>query len=101
MKAYKCSECGYKSITKKYYCPECRATAYEIVDVSGDGTVYSYTTIHIAPPEFADLAPYQVVLIELSNKLKVTGFMKDKVNIGDKVTIKEIKDSTYVFEKVS
>ncbi|MBC5635761.1 OB-fold domain-containing protein [Ornithinibacillus sp. BX22] len=100
MEAYKCKKCGYESITSKYYCPTCRSSEFEKVDVPNSGTVYSYTTIHIAPPEYVDLAPYQVVLVELTEKLKVTGFMKERVKIGDQVMFKDVKDSAYMFERV-
>ncbi|MDQ0158123.1 Zn-ribbon domain-containing OB-fold protein [Alkalibacillus salilacus] len=99
MIAYQCINCGFQSVTKKYYCPECKGSKYEEVNVSDEGEVFSYTTIHIPPEEFTKYAPYQVVLVQLEDKLRVTGFMEVPVAIGDKVTFKEIREGAYVFSK--
>lgn len=99
MNAFKCNECEYESITTKFYCPKCHYSKFDKFDIPEDGKVYSYTTIHIAPPEFADLAPYHVVLVQLTDKLKVTGFMKQVPKIGDKVMFKELHNGAFIFEK--
>lgn len=100
MDAYRCGNCEYESITYKYYCPKCSQTGLEKFTTVDEGEVYSYTTIHVAPPQFSNEAPYQVVLVQLTEKLRVTGWMKEKVNIGDQVKLKELKDGRYVFEPV-
>lgn len=101
MDAFRCGNCDYESITFKYYCPTCsHAGGLQKFSTVDEGEVYSYTTIHVAPPQFADEAPYQVVLVQLTDKLKVTGWMKEKVEIGDRVKLKELKDGRYVFEPV-
>lgn len=99
MEVYECTECNFQSIHEKYYCPECRSTAFHKTTTPNTGKVYSYTTIHVPPPEFKDLAPYQVVLVELTEKLRVTGFMKESVEIGETVTVAEVKDNAYIFAK--
>ena len=63
-----------------------------------EGEVYSYTTIHFGPLEFAEYEPYQVVLVKLTERLKVTGFSTDLVDIGQKVKLKEIKNNALIFE---
>lgn len=100
MKIYSC--CGNESITKKYFCPECGSSEFEERDVSNDGTVYSFTKIHIAPAEFAGIAPYYVVLVQLNEaKAKVTARMEEEVAIGDKVALDREENGAYVYKKVA
>ncbi|GEL78585.1 Zn-ribbon domain-containing OB-fold protein [Tenuibacillus multivorans] len=100
MQAYQCRHCGYESLTTKYYCPKCRHTEFSKVNINETGDIYSYTTIHIAPPKFAEHAPYHVVLVQMTDRLRVTGYMNQDVNIGDRVRFKEFSEGAYVFEKV-
>lgn len=100
MKAFVCSNCGEESMTERFLCPKCRSRQFEKKQIPEVGEVYSYTTIHVAPPEFEDLAPYNVVLVRLSEKLKVTAFMKEKVSIGEKVQFTSIQNGAYIFEKI-
>ncbi|AQQ54692.1 Zn-ribbon domain-containing OB-fold protein [Planococcus lenghuensis] len=99
MKIYKC--CGSESITKKYFCAECGSSEFEEKEISDRGTVYSYTKIHVPPAEFAALAPYNVVLVDLDESTaKITTRIKEDVAIGDAVTLKQIDQGAYVYEKI-
>ena len=100
MKIYSC--CGNDSIAKKYNCAVCGKSEFEEREVSDAGTVYSYTKIHIAPAEFAHLAPYNVVLVDLDEaNAKVICRMEEDVAIGDKVTLDRIEGSAYIYKKAS
>lgn len=98
MKANKCSNCQYETIVELAFCPKCQQQAFKETTVPNEGTVYSYTTIRIAPPEYMEYAPYQVALVSLTDQLKVTAFIQEEVAIGDNVILKEIRDNAYVFE---
>lgn len=55
---------------------------------SGQGTVYSYTTILEAPEGHEEQAPYFVALIQLDEGVFITAQLTDvdaPVNIGDRV----------------
>lgn len=100
MKIYSC--CGKESITKKYFCSECGKNEFEEKEVSDSGTVYSFTKIHIAPAEFADIAPYNVVLVDLDEAdAKVTTRIEEDVKIGDKVSLDRIEKDAYIYKRVS
>ncbi|ALS79519.1 Zn-ribbon domain-containing OB-fold protein [Planococcus kocurii] len=100
MKIYSC--CGTESITKKYFCSECGGSTFEEKEVSDAGTVYSYTKIHIAPAEFADIAPYNVVLVALDEaNAKVTTRIEKDVEIGDKVSLDRIENEAYIYKRIS
>lgn len=98
MKIYEC--CGIESITKKVYCHQCGKEIVNVRDVADRGTIYSYTVIHVAPAEYAHLAPYTVALIELEGTTaKLTARLSEEVVIGDKVVLEEEVDGAYVFKR--
>lgn len=98
MNVYEC--CGIESVTKKYYCHECGGEEFAVKKVSEVGSVYSFTKIHIAPSEFADIAPYNVVLIKLDEAdCKVTARMLTDVAIGDAVKLDRVEAGAYIYRK--
>lgn len=82
------------------FCPRCRQQVFKEKDVPNIGEVYSLTTIRVAPPEFAGFAPYQVALVSLTDKLKITAFIQEDIAIGDRVILKEVREKAFVFEPV-
>ncbi|WP_342600329.1 OB-fold domain-containing protein [Psychrobacillus sp. FSL H8-0483] len=102
MKVYKCNSCDYQSISKKYVCPKCFKGKLIEEIVASDGSVYSFTDIHIAPAEFADITPYTVALVQLNAaNVKVTVRVDSPVQIGDKVKLDRFENSTYLYKKIS
>lgn len=101
MKIYSCNSCDYASVSSKYTCPACGTGKLIAAEVSSKGTVFSFTDIHIAPAEFADIAPYTIALIQLDDAdVKVTGRMDGPVEIGDKVDLQKIEDGAYLYTKI-
>lgn len=99
MKVYEC--CGVESVTKKVYCSTCRNEITNEREVPDEGTVYSFTVIHIAPAEYAHLAPYTVALVQLKgSKAKLTVRIDEAVQIGDAVKLDQIVDGTYIYKKI-
>ncbi|WP_144509608.1 Zn-ribbon domain-containing OB-fold protein [Bacillus sp. FJAT-22090] len=102
MKVFKCNSCDYQSMTSKYICPKCLTGKLEAVEVSSSGTIYSFTDIHIAPAEFADIAPYTVALVQLDEaNAKVTVRVDSQVQIGDKVELEKFEKGAYLYKKIS
>lgn len=100
MKAYQCQECQFETIAKPSFCPKCGGREINEFDAPTEGEVFSYTTIHVSPIELQDKVPYRVALVQLTDKLKVTAHLEQKITIGDKVKLREIKDKAYIFEPV-
>ncbi|WP_262173917.1 Zn-ribbon domain-containing OB-fold protein [Saccharococcus sp. Marseille-Q5394] len=101
MKIFKCNSCDYVSVSSKYTCPQCRTGKLEAQEVSPIGTVFSFTDIHIAPAEFADIAPYTIALIQLDEaNVKVTARMDDPVQIGDKADLDKMENGAYLYKKL-
>lgn len=97
--AYACSDCSHLFTQKKYLCPNCRNDHFYEKEVVGKGKIYTYTTIHISSPDYQHLAPFNVVLVELENGLKLTGRMKEEVTINDTVELKAKENGAYIFQK--
>lgn len=89
----RCQTCGKINFPPKAVCKYClQGTSFEDVQLSGRGTVYSYTVIAGggAPPEFAAEArckgSYPVLIVELEEGPRVIAQMvnphEEGVNIG-------------------
>ena len=64
------------------------------------GTVYTETVIHIAPEAFVSEAPYQMAIVDLDNRSRVTGRIDgERVVIGDRVEESVIHNGVRFFRK--
>jgi hypothetical protein len=65
-------------------------------------TVYSETLVWSPPAELADLAPYQLILVEQTDGPRLLGRTApgERVEIGDNVTLDSVVDGTSIFRKL-
>jgi uncharacterized OB-fold protein len=81
-----CTTCGSKLFPPRDVCPECSNPAYEPFTFSGNGRVYSHSTVFQAPAGYEQFVPYTVALVELDEGPMVTGQLtdvdQDEVEIG-------------------
>lgn len=64
------------------------------------GTVYTETTVYVAPAALAAEAPYQVAIVTLEEGKRLTARIEgEKVVIGDRVELAETRDGIYYFKK--
>ena len=62
----RCSRCSTPRHPPRPICARCQSFDYEWQELSGRGTVYTYTVVHqVFSPETADRVPYAVVSVEL------------------------------------
>lgn len=71
--ALKCQDCGKLFIPPRYACSACGSDRLASVDLRGDGELYTWTTVRVAPLEFQAQAPYDVVIVRLQEGINVTG----------------------------
>ena len=50
--AFKCTACGKVSFPKSDFCTYCLNEKIEAIELSGKGTLYSYTTLNVATSKF-------------------------------------------------
>ena len=65
----KCGACGLLRGEPGPGCPWCPSLDWEWVEVSGNGTIFSYQIVaHTVVPALKDLAPFAIVLVELDEQ---------------------------------
>ncbi|NOX60983.1 MAG: Zn-ribbon domain-containing OB-fold protein [Chloroflexi bacterium] len=94
-----CHHCGSKVFPPRDVCPECAQPAYDPLQLSGKGEVYSFTTVYEPPANFQEQAPYSIALIKLEEGPMLTAQLTDvepnQVHIGmpvEMVTRKLMQD---------
>lgn len=85
--AQECRACGRIWHPPLPACPHCHATGLGWRDLSGAGTVYSYTIVrHPTHFAFAGQVPYVIAIVELAEGpwlvSGVTGCAPDQVRVG-------------------
>ncbi|MFX1466275.1 MAG: Zn-ribbon domain-containing OB-fold protein [Promethearchaeota archaeon] len=60
-----CNDCGNWTFPPVTACRECGSRNIEMKEISGEGTVYFYSTSILPPKKFAEYSPYAYGLVEL------------------------------------
>ncbi len=72
-----CPKCGEKSFPPRDICSKCGCEGADRYVFSGQGSIFSYTTIYEAPTGFDETAPYYVALIKLEEGPVITAQLTD------------------------
>ena len=88
----RCNDCGQHHFYPRSFCPHCGSASLEWTQVSGAGTLYSYTIVNRAPsPAFASAVPYVVGIVALDEgphlMSNVVGCDPAAARIGMKLTV--------------
>jgi uncharacterized protein len=87
----RCQDCQTAIFYPRSVGPQCMSDRVAWVEASGRGTIYSYTVVHRAPPQFVQDAPYVVALIDLAEGVRmmsnVVGAAPSDVKIGAPVEV--------------
>ncbi len=70
-RATSCPACGRLTFPPKPFCPHCLHDKPDWVELSGDGVLYAYTVVHIAPAGFTGQVPYRVGIVDLAEGLRI------------------------------
>ena len=66
LRIQRCTSCGRLRFPPRPMCPNCQSLNHEWKPMSGTGRIWSFVVPHPPLlPAFADLAPYNVVVVEL------------------------------------
>lgn len=69
-----CGSCGVSRFPIAPICPNCGSDKVQWRELSGRGTIFSWVRYHRSYlPEFQDLLPYVVVLVQLENGPRMFG----------------------------
>lgn len=87
----RCDACHKLTFPPKSFCPHCWHQTVTWTDVPKTGTVYSSTTVHIAPAIFAHEAPYDVCIVDLDAGIRIATRLirrnDDPVQVGSRVEL--------------
>lgn len=94
-----CNNCNHILHADKSHCASCFSENLETKELRGLGEVYSYTKIHAAPKDYANIAPYDIILVDLDEGLRITGRYTGKnVEINQKVQVDKVDKNAYIFK---
>jgi uncharacterized OB-fold protein len=81
--------CGHKSFPPRKICPECKSNPQEPLVFSGEGEIYTFTTLYDVPQGFESYSPYSVALIKLDEgpflSAQLTDVDPENIRIGMRV----------------
>ncbi len=90
--AHQCGNCERVYFPPRDVCPECHRDSIgkmKEMELSGNGSIYSFTVVHDVPPAFKRQRPYVLALIKLNEGPMVTGQIVDslpeEVEMGKRV----------------
>lgn len=101
VKVYKCSVCGGLQAPPAYLCRSCGSGGLEEKEISGEGILYTYSTVYVPLASLESEAPYTVAIVELEGGCRITGRLeagpRAKLFIGAGVELTEIRDGVCFF----
>lgn len=84
----KCRVCGHRWQFRRAACPVCAACEPQIVEATGDGTVWSVTMVHRAPlPAWDVPGGYGIALVTLDEGVRIMCRAAAGLAIGDRVHV--------------
>lgn len=81
--ASRCKRCGATSFPPKADCDACMSGDFEFFEVSGRGTLVTFTKIVAAPTGFEDVAPYIVGVVDLAEGGRALAWLGGSVPEAD------------------
>jgi uncharacterized OB-fold protein len=83
----RCAACGGAQFYPRPFCARCGGRADWAVS-TGIGTVYAATRLSRAPtPDFAALAPYDILLVDLDDGFRMMAHGEGGLAIGERVRV--------------
>jgi uncharacterized OB-fold protein len=87
----RCSQCERLVWQPRTRCPWCMSADLRYEDLSGRGTVYSYTINHRGQGRYADSPPFAIAYVELAEGPRVLAHLVDwpleSIQIGAEVVL--------------
>jgi uncharacterized OB-fold protein len=72
LEAGKCTQCGKIFFPPRLICSDCGAKDFKTIQLSDRGKIVTFTTIRVAPVQFATEVPYNIAIVELNSGVKIT-----------------------------
>jgi hypothetical protein len=98
--ASRCKKCGAASFPPRADCEACMSDAFEFLEVSGKGTLHTFTRIVAAPTGFEDLVPYTVGVVDLEEGGKALAWFGETIEEDDIRIGMELQLVPRIFEEL-
>lgn len=90
----RCTRCGALFIPPREFCNACHEHSWEVVPLSGEGVISSFTIIRVAPKANIHEAPYAVAAVRLTEGVSLLGRMVDapleSLAVGNEVSFRPL-----------
>ncbi|MBA7665805.1 hypothetical protein ES703_73879 [subsurface metagenome] len=95
----KCKDCGTITTPPKMVCRKCTSLNMEIVELTGNGKIQTFTTAYVASEGRKDEVPYTIVLVELDEGPWIMGNLTDidPSQVGMELIGKRVKMGHKIF----
>jgi uncharacterized OB-fold protein len=74
-----CSDCGGFSFPPRADCVECLGDRFTYREISGRGTVHTYSTVAAAPTGFDGFVPYTIAVVDLEEGGRLLAWAGDTI----------------------
>ena len=98
--ASRCKKCGATSFPPRADCEACMSDAFEFLEVSGKGTLHTFTKIVAAPTGFEDVVPYTVGVVDLEEGGKALAWFGETIEEDDIRIGMELQLVPRIFEEL-
>ncbi len=95
----RCAGCGHLSFPPRADCEACRHGEFEYAEMSGEGTVVTYTRIEAAPAGFEDEVPFTVGVIDLSETGRLLAWFGETIPEGEIAIGMQVQVVPRIFEE--
>lgn len=72
LEAARCTSCGTVAFPARIVCAQCRGRSFEPCALRPEGTVATYTVIHVATSAFRQDVPYVLAVLDLADGARCT-----------------------------
>ena len=73
----RCAKCKKITVPPRVICSHCGKRDLSWAELPTRGRLVTYTVIHVAPPQFAALAPYAIGVVEFEAGARLPGMVKN------------------------
>jgi len=98
--ASRCEQCGATSYPPRADCPHCLSGDFAYQEVSGEGTLHTYTRIDAAPAGFEDEVPFVVGVVDLAEGGRLLAWFGDTIEESEIAIGMPIQVVPRIFEEI-
>jgi uncharacterized OB-fold protein len=77
LEAARCNACGAVAFPPRLVCASCRGRDFTPLALRPEGTVVTFTVIHVAPAAFRNEVPYALAVVDLEGGVRLTCQLAD------------------------